>query len=368
MTITGMLMLCLWLFLIPLGIGLIPAGHVDGKQKSISFMWITGYILMWALFQIICVPFILLEGDGDAYFPYVVYTFGGVCVVLTVIGIIWRVYVSASGKVTARKTLSTESNSCKQKWKALSIGDKAAWCFALLLIGVQMVLSVCMNYADGDDAFYVAVSSLTESSDSMYKAMPYSMGATGLSRRHSLAPFPIWIAFLARVSGTHTAIVAHTITSTILILLAYVIFYQIGKLLFKDRERYIPIFLTLTALLVIWGDYSIYSVENFMIARSRQGKAALGSIVIPMVILLFLMIFERVQLQQKVEWMIWLLLAATVTVACLCTTLGTFLACLLLGALGLCAGVVYRNWGLVWKTACCCMPAVVFAGLYFWLG
>lgn len=367
MTIIGVAMLVLWLFVIPLGIGLIPAGFVDKKQKDISFMWTTGYILMWAIFQIICVPLILLEGEGQAYFPYVVYTFGGACALLAVTGVIRTAVTGISGKTKGdRQAVAGEATAIQSS--PSSISYKIWWGAAVLLIGIQLVLSVCMHYADGDDAFYVAVSNLTEGSDTMYKLMPYSVGGTGINRRHSLAPFPIWIAFLSRVSGVHTAIVAHTVVATVLIFMTYVIFYQIGRCLFRDKKQYLPVFVAFTALLVIFGDYSIYSVENFMIARSRQGKAALGNIIIPMVVFLFLEIFEKIQMQQKIEWMMWVLLTAVVTAACLCSTLGTFLMCLFLGVIGLCAGAVYRRWSLILKTACCCIPALLFCALYFVIG
>ena len=82
---------------------------------------------------------------------------------------------------------------------------------------------VFLRYADGDDAYYVAVSTITESSNTMYKVQPYSMGNTLLDTRHSLAPFPIWIAFLARISGCHPSFVAHIAVSFTLIFMTYVI-------------------------------------------------------------------------------------------------------------------------------------------------
>ena len=50
-----------------------------------------------------------------------------------------------------------------------------------------------MTYQDGDDAYYVAISTLTESSNTLYELMPYSMGATGFDMRHGLAPTPVRI-------------------------------------------------------------------------------------------------------------------------------------------------------------------------------
>ena len=353
MTITGCLMSGVWLLLIPLAMGAIPAVFVDGKHRAPGFMLTTGYIIEWAVFQLICVPVILLEDMGKAYFPYVVYLFGIGCVVLSVIGLgLWL-----------RKARKTPFEKEKFAQKELVL-----WGIFIVLLGIQLVASITMRYADGDDAFYVAVANLTESSNTMYKLSPYDSGGTGLSVRYGLAPFPIWIAFLSRISGVSAVIMAQTIVSTVLILVTYVIYGQIADLLFEEKKEVRPLFLSLLAVLVIFGNYSIYTAENFMIARSRQGKAALGNIIIPMVLFLFLLIFERIRKGKKVECTIWILLVATVTAACLCSTLSTFLMCLFLGVIGLSAGVVYRRLGLVVKTALCCAPALLYTVLYFLLG
>ncbi len=354
MTIVNGLILTCWLLIIPLCMGMIPAAFVDKQRYRISFMWTTGYIYMWALFQIICVPFIFSKSQNQNFLK-VVTIFGIAASALAVLGVfVWI--------LRGRKSQRTP------QIRRLTKKELFLWSVALGLILLQLICSVTMRYADGDDAFYVAVSTLTNQSNSMYQIMPYSVGGTGISLRHGLAPFPIWIAFLARVSGGNVTIVAHVVVATVLIAMTYVIYYEISKTLFGERKENIPIFLSFTALLVLYGDYSIYTAENFMIARSRQGKAALGNIIIPVVILLFLLIFERMREEKKVECMLWVSLAATVTAACLCSTLGTFLMCLFLGVIGVCAGVVYRKWGLVWRTACCCLPALVFVALYFRLG
>lgn len=364
MTIKGSLILIIWLGLIPLAVGAVPALFVNKKRQDLGFMWIAGHIILWAIFQVLCVGLILSEkqlweSDLQPHFPYVVYSFGTVGVVLAILGIVMRKVYSVKQKSDVRVFTLKSSGNKKQY---------LFWGIFLLLLVIQLVCSVSMQYTDGDDAYYVAVSTITEDSNFLYKLHPYSVGGIGLDSRHSLAPFPIWIAFLSRISGCHTAIVAHTIVSTTLIFMTYVIYGQIGKLIFAQKKEQVPVFLCFTALLVMFGDYSIYTPENFMIARSRQGKAALGNIIVPMVILMFLLLFKRIREQQKTEWMLWLLLGATVTAACLCSTIGTFLMCLMLGIIGLCAGVVYRRCEFVWKTFLCCGPAIVYVLLYFAIG
>lgn len=351
-TVAGCLILCIWLVAIPLLTGAIPAFFVE-RRRRLSFMWVSGYMISWALFQLEAVPLVLLHISQS--FAALVKLFGLSSLVLAAGGAFLLI---RSRKRSARLSLIRGEEQGSR-------ANRVYWGIFLALMALQLVLAVAMNYGDGDDAYYVAVSTLTESSNTMYELMPYSMGVTGMDLRHGLAPFPVWIAFLARISGLPTVSVAQVAVPLALIPTTYLIYYQLGGLIFAKKREKLPLFLSFTALLTIFGNYSLYTVENFMLARSRQGKAALGSIVIPMVFLLFMMILDRMEKQQRVSWMLWLLLGAVVTAACLCTTLGTMLICLLLGAAGLCSALVYRKPGLAVKTALCCIPALAYAVLYF---
>ena len=81
------------------------------------------------------------------------------------------------------------------------------WCLFAVLLLIQLAAAGMLAYEEGDDAFYVAVATGTESSDTLYDILPYTGATTGTDARHGLAPFPVWTAFLARLSGIHPATV-----------------------------------------------------------------------------------------------------------------------------------------------------------------
>ena len=89
---------------------------------------------------------------------------------------------------------------------------------------------------DGDDAYYVVQSVITDETDTLYRILPYTGFSTSLDMRHAMAVFPIWIAYLARMTGIHATIVSHSILPLVLIPLTYLIYYEIGKVLFKEKE------------------------------------------------------------------------------------------------------------------------------------
>lgn len=201
----------------------------------------------------------------------------------------------------------------------------------------------------------------------MYQVLPYTGGATELDMRHGLAPFPIWVAFLARVSGMHAATVAQVVLPVTLIGMAYIIYYMIGRRLFSGSSRRgLPLFMLFLEVLVIFGGQSLYTAENFLLVRTAQGKAVLACIIIPFLFFLLLLLFERMQKRQSAEY--WILLGLTMTAGCLCSTQGALLTCVLVGMGSLSAVVSCRRWRILIPAAACCVIPAGMAVFYLLLG
>lgn len=346
--------LAVLLLLVPTVVGSLAVGmdsDITQNKSSVLFRWVGGQMILWAGFQVICVPMILAR----RHFTEVVILFSGYMAVMA--------FLAVAVEVRRRKKRQTS----KCSMGLFSGKDRACvilWVCAAALLLLQLVQAVRLTYADGDDAYYVAVSSITENADTMYLKLAYTGGTTGVDIRHGLAPFPVWIAFLARLSGIRTVSVAHVVLPAVLILMTYAIYFLLGRRLLVGRERYLPLFMIFTELLVLFGDYSLYSAENFMLARSRQGKAALGNIILPMLLLLLFMMMEKFSEHKKNGTADWLLLCCTMTAGCLCSTMGTFLVCLFVAAACLCAAVCYHSWKVLLSAALCCIPCGFFALIY----
>lgn len=315
----------------------------DGERPVLY--WIGGQMILWALFQLLCVPFVLMEKE----FRLVVMVFGVASVLAAVVGVaLW---------LKGRRKLAIVSSSTDKRINLW-------WLVFAGLLLFQLVQAVRLAYGDGDDAYYVAVSTITEDAETMYRKLPYTGGSAQVDIRHGLAPLPIWIAFLARVSGIRAASVAHVAVPLMLIPMTYGIFYLLGKRLFAGREKLLAPFLVLTEVLVLFGDYSFYTVEHFMLARSRQGKAALGSIVLPMLLYLMLLLLDKLQEGKKVNGAFWVLLCSVMLTGCLCSTMGAFLLSLMVAVTGLCGAVCYRNWRVLIPLALSCVPCMCYLLIY----
>lgn len=350
MLVVQIAILAIVLIVIPTIVGSFFANAHRGT-KNLCFMWISGHMLLWAGFQIICVPMILLEKKfATVYVCFNIYT-----AILVIFALVLYFIRKHKGKFPARlKVVSKEE---KNIYYVLWV---LFWCIFIF----QIIQCFRLAYADGDDAFYVATSVIAEESNTMYRKLAYTGGTTQVDVRYGLAPFPMWIAFLAHFSGIRTVTVAQVLVPPVLIGMAYGVYYLLGSRLFVKHKERVPLFMIFTEILILFGDYSIYTPEKFLIARSRQGKAALCAIVIPFLIFLLLVLMEKLEEKVRVNLTYWGVLLCALTASCLCSTLGAVLTCMLVGVTGLCGAVCYRNWKVLVPMAMCCIPCVVEAILY----
>lgn len=345
----GILILVLLLGAVPLLVGGIFV-RADREGGNLLFRWVSGQMFIWAGFQVICVPLILFGQDDS---------FGHLCVLFG----IFLTGAALPALVAALRRKGKVSFAGRRDGER----DKAAfllWLPVFALLALQVVLAAVMAYEEGDDAYYVAVSVITEKSNSMYRILPYTGFATGLDARHALAPFPVWVAFLARLSGMHAATVSQIVLPIVLIGMSYSVFYLTGRRLVGENRRGLPLFMLFIELLVIFGGQSLYTAENFLLVRTAQGKAVLASIVIPFSFLLLFMLAERLQRGERAGFRYWLLTGATMAAGCLCSTQGALMVCLLLAAGGLCNAVCYRSGRVILQAAACGVVPAVFVLLY----
>lgn len=327
----------------------------DKGVYGILFQWICGQILLWAGFELICVPLILVAGNFRPVVRLFLLYMAGT-VVLAVLCGIWR-----KRKAPTPLSLSVTND---RNQDTLSI---VLWCCAAALLLLQLILTCILAYEEGDDAFYFSISTSTNDSDTMYRKLPYTGASTDISARHSLAPFPIWIAFLARISGMHPVVIAQIVLPVVLSLMSYSIYLLIGRHLLSNSPGKLPLFMVILECLVLFGGYSLYTAENFLLVRLSQGKAVLANIILPFIFLMFYILLEQLQKTKTSGSGYWLLLACVMTAGCLCSTQSIQLTGMLFGIAGMCTIISYRKWKLLLPMAGCVVIPCCMLLLYSWL-
>lgn len=353
----GYMILLLYLIPLPILVGVLF--YTKRNKVSIGEQWIFGQFTLWAVFQIIAVYFILQESTLDEVihmYVKVITVLAGIAL-LKAVGMWKKVDNSSKNRADRWKNSSDDVNTGLTQQKVLTV------VFVLLWL-VQMFGIVFLAVNDGDDAYYMAIANVAESSDNMYTANVYAFGNTELTYRYALAPFPIWIAFLSRVSGVHTLTIGHLILGIVLVTMNYVIYYKSSRALFGDNKKKCLQLLILAALLTIWGNTSSHTAESFLLLRSRQGKALVAGIVFPAMIYLLLRIGRQLEKHQPVSLMQYVMAAVVILTGCLGSTLGGSLVILLWGSALFFLAVGYRRWSVLPPGVLCALPGVVYAATY----
>ncbi len=359
-------MLILVLGIIPLCIGMIPVNLIERQHRSIGVTYIAGILTTLAVFQVIAVPIVVLNGHG---FRVIVSLFSILTILLGMVGVCMTWY-------TCRKETyagSGEILPLYRFWRKDEVRSKEnreeglLWLFAILLIGFQMVMAFTLTSFDGDDAYYVVQSVLADETDTLYRIRPYTGLSTGMDLRHALAVFPIWIAYIARMSGVHATIVAHTVLPLVLIPVTYWIYLEIGKKLLKREPQKLPVFMIFISIMQIFGNVSIYTNATFFLTRTWQGKSLLANVVLPAIIWLILWIFDSENYEKEPRVGLWTLLVITNFVAAMSSTASVFLAAMLIGVTGLVMGIKEKSIQIPLRLMISCIPLVIYGTIFLLL-
>lgn len=366
---TAMISLLFWLVVTPFCIGLIPANFISAEKRSPGFVLLSGYFGMWALFEISAVPAVLwVEYDNFK-------TASAVFMVLTLFSaaagilLLYRnVKEGGTGLFAVKPESRPASGGLSAALKKLFSGTGIEWLLFFALLGFQLYKAVAYASFDGDDAYYVVESLIAQEADVMYRILPMTGGSTGLDVRHALAVFPMWVAFVSVRAGIHATIVSHVVMPLVLIPLTYLLYYEIGRVLFtKAPQEKLPVFLIVMALFQIFGNVSIYTTETFFLTRTWQGKAVAGSLVIPAVLWLFLLLCGGERKEKEERRGLWLLFICVQMTTGICSSIAVFLVSVLTALTAFVLAFVRRDLKLPFKFGAACIPNVVYMAVYVYM-
>lgn len=355
------LLACAGITIFPWVVGrpLAPSRERGGR---LLFSWIYGQLVLWAAFLVLSVPMILI---GKNY-AQVRTAYAYVCVALFVIACGATLFPWLRRRKTGE---GAGADGKMEPWLGKKRWTQALWvAFACILL-VQVLCALFLAYEDGDDAYYVAITTYCQGEKPLYRIIPYTGFTTELQARHALAPFPVWVAILAEASGLSGAATSHVMMPLLVLLMTYGLYALIGRRLFQTQTEQgkgwtLPLFLCFVALLIMFGGYSIYSPENFLVVRAAQGKAVLANVVIPALVYAMMLLLEALENQEKVPSRLWVVLFAIMTTGCLCSSLGGFLLCIFLGLTVFCACICYHRWKLMVGAFVTMLVPMVVAALY----
>lgn len=294
-------LLLILVFVLPNLIGTIVSSNMDKTEQTPAMNYLCGWFLCFAVFEVIAVPFILLQSR-----------FLHVVILYTCVMLVLAVYSVCKNRSVFRKLLLNLRNG----WNRIDTLTKLAWVVFGLMLVEQMLASILLDYYDGDDPFFLPIAGMACDMDVMYTRDAYTGYVISLDMRHAMAPTPLIYAWLSKLTGIHVAAVAHVVLAPAFLLWMYAVYTQLAKRLFAKQIQARPYFMILIAVWYMFGNISLYTAETFAMNRTWQGKAILGNIVLPALFWCMLKIMDG-----RAQKGVWILLVLVSISAFLCSSI-----------------------------------------------
>ncbi len=232
------------------------------------------FICLLALWQLLCAPFVLAGAD----FGLLVITYVGAIVTIFVSIVLGRIMAGQGIKIT----FSDIYKGC---------GRILTLIFALILM--QLFLSVVLinDSVAVEDSVALVHANVANITGQMYNTDTLTGEEIGLDTDYALESWPMLLAMVARLTGLPVATVAHTVMPPILILLAYISYFLLGRALFKKSRDRLLFLLVLTAINMV-AYYSSGAVSYSLLSCSWQSSALAKAVLFPFAFYLFPKVFK----------------------------------------------------------------------------
>ena len=330
-----------------------------GTSESPAYRIMAGTVFMWAVFQLLAVPMILLQLP----FHTLVLSWTTALVLLS---------LYAAFRCRRRLFRKIPLHAARGPVKKRIVPLLILLC-ALFLIGIQCGEYALRMHTDDDDSRFIVNAVTAYEHDTMLLENP----ATGemMPRpegelvKDVTSPWSIYIAAVSRMASLHPAIMAHTVLPVWLLLLRWMTVWLIGTLLFADgtplddgedsgvsgEEKRAWFMLFCTAAVMFFGG-SVYTAGAFTLVRIWQGKAVAAAVAIPWILCISFLRFEK-----KASCV---LLAVSVTGMCLLSGIGILTAAALTGVFAVWKGITGKSVRTTAACILCAFPAVLYSVIY----
>jgi len=353
MIVVNVLMAIIMLLVIPFCMGLVLVGRLESNSRTIGLVLPAGYLVGLVTFEIVTVPILLTTRYQN--FKYVVIIYTPIMLALAAYGV-----YSEYKRIKSSGTNATFLVDSLKGYRAKDVDSRIIWILVLLIMIAIIVMAETRVIFDGDDAYYVTQSLITQQNGTMYATQPYTGRAADVDIRHAMAVFTMWISYIGKLTGIHTTIVCHTVLPLVIIPLTFLTFMELGYRLFGDKRVMLPYFVLFMELLYVFGRISIYTSETFLLTRTWQGKAMAANFLIPMTFVTLIIMFGT---KGKNRFLMPVLINA---VAGIFSSLAIVLVSILILVGGFVLSVREKRIKTFIASGLCCIPGAIYMLLYLY--
>ncbi len=213
-------------------------------------------------------------------------------------------------------------------------------------------------YLEWDDTYYVNLANTALTTDKIYWVYPETGTFADFDKRYVLSLWPIFYAWLSKLTGVLPTIMAHTILPWLILPFAYLVYVLIGRKLFPEDHQLQGMFLAMAVMLHLFMSGEHTAGLTFLSITPWVGKGVLATVLIPS---LFYWILRTAEKEQTADF---LLLGLTCLAGCLLSSMGIMLTPVFVGTAMLLAGIRKKSISYVVKGTIACIPCVIL-GIYY---
>ncbi len=234
--------------------------------------YITGIVFVYALNEVLCLPFMLTEGDYEKALLLFV-------MLITVCFFIALLYLSENGYL--QKLLKIPKS-----FDLLTVSI-----FVLILL--QMAVEAFYTRIDGDDAFYIAITTTIQQTGKIFSNNPsIGLDAFVFPPNYKFTAFEILTTFLSTLFHIDGVVLCHSVFPVIVIGASYVAYLMLAQSLFEETKKQ-KLFVLILALLTLFDGYSNYLSSSFILLKAWMGKTLTINICCVALLSYFMEIYKK---------------------------------------------------------------------------
>lgn len=330
------------------GIGRISGFYREWNINGIFFRLLFGNLLMWAVFECITVPALLLRCSFD----WVVWLW------TAVIGVFLLIAFGGHRRLSGKPLQQVN----KKKWTAF---EALTAVLMICIVFLQVYMYVAYMHLDEDDVYFIgnAVNTLEYNTMSM---SDYETGAvrTDLFLREgdAVCAWLYYFALLSRLTTVSPTVIAHTLLPVFLMIMMYAAYWLIADVVFDSDTQSCVLCVFFVALINMYFSGSAYTQSVFSLTRIWQGKAVAAAVIVPSIV--FLVLFMN---KNREDGRAVLLYTILNTAACSLSGMGILIAALSGGIYGVYYVAIHRKKRVMCFFAISLVPVAVLGSMYFLL-
>ncbi|MFR3184796.1 MAG: DUF6077 domain-containing protein [Ruminococcus sp.] len=167
--------------------------------------------------------------------------------------------------------------------------------FVVLAASIIIQIMFVFTHIDtsADASYYIGKVTTDVYTNTLGQFDPYTgEKLLSLDSRRAISCLPEYNAVISQFFGIHPLFQAKLIFPELMILIANIIYYQIGLLLFDNNRRKADGMVFFTFLLNLYS-YTQYTSSTFLLTRTYEGKSILANIIIPGLIFSFFLLWKK---------------------------------------------------------------------------